>query len=114
MWKAFFLLAIGLITTVVHAQEPVGNTVTREGRPPGGRSIVTLHSDFVPEDLDSLVTYSPLIVRGKIEMQLPARCAGEDCLFLYTDFEFTVSQLLKDDGTKRKFDKVIVSQDGGK
>ncbi|MFN8005947.1 MAG: hypothetical protein U0V70_02730 [Terriglobia bacterium] len=72
------------------------------------------YTHFVPEDLADLVKSSPLIVRGVVSMQLPTRCTDESCLSLYTDFEFTVSKVLKDDGTKRKFDKVIVSQDGGK
>ena len=70
--------------------------------------------DFYPEDLNDLVKWTPLIVRGVVSMQLPARCANVECTFLYTDFEFSIKRLLKVDGTNRKYDKVIVSQDGGK
>jgi hypothetical protein len=109
----FLIIGFMLLSSDVAAQQD-GRRTSTGTRPPGLKSELILHPDFVPEDLESLVNYSPLIVRGVVGLQLPSRCAVPNCSILYTDFEFAVTRLLKSDGTERKFDKVIVSQDGGK
>lgn len=115
--RKFVLLltvAVGLLAVGIYAQESGQRTKSNPSVPVGGKVEAVMHPEFIPEDLDDLVKWSPLIVRGIVSMQLPARCTDADCSFLYTDFEFAVKKLLKEDGTNRKFDKVIVSQDGGK
>lgn len=116
MCKTFRFLVVGILlpTIGVFGQENARRTNTTTAAPVGLKSEVIRHPEFVPEDLESLVNYSPLVVRGIVSKQLATRCALDDCSYLYTDFEFTVKKLLKDDGTRRKFDKVIVAQDGGR
>lgn len=109
-----FVMVLHLLTIKVTAQVNARNTTATAAMPPGLKSHITPYPEFIPDDLDSLVEYSALVVQGIVSMQLPTRCVPPDCAFFYTDFEFTVKKLLKDDGTKRKFDKLIVSQDGGK